>query len=612
MEDVVSRPRLATLEACAGVGMLSEGIHAACEHLGIAYQCVGYIERDGYAASALVARMADASLAPAPIWDDLATFDGEAWRGKVDCIAAGFPCQPWSTAGKRAGTDDARWLWPILARLIEDVRPSIVFLENVPGLCSGGIPGWSDRWGGFHSVTENGGRELCQGVNQDGGKGGPDFEGLALSLWRQLQERQGGNGENGSGIFLDGSRYNGNSSVNGLSTVPETQGRTGESGAGDGGNSTSGTKASGDSPYGRNKTITSREGECDKATECAWAYDSAFSAGMFGGVLSGAAIDAANESLWPGLSIVLRSLASLGFNAEWCHLSAKAVGASHKRERVFILANAAGTRGQFIGRSDGRTQGTGESQVRSGRVWRWLRSTVDEQSESCDSAMADAGRTGHQERRCERRNTEQEREAVERDCNVVADSNREGLRSSGIGCGESCDAEQCDETLADAASGRFGELRQPPGSDGQFDGSGIDVEHAESERCEVAGSSCEIQGHHAADALERGSIDVADTEYRTPRDLPAWREGLFAGPADGGHQLFAPGPGDISAWSRAIADSPQCAPAVEPSLCVLADGLALVVDEGRADQLRCAGNGVVALQAGVAFVELGRRAGLWW
>lgn len=131
------RTRITYLEACAGVGMLGEGIRAALDWLGERARCVGYIERDSYAAATLVARMEDKALDRAPVWDDLTTFDGRAYRGKVDCFVAGFPCQPWSNAGKQLGTDDERWLWPDLFRIIVDVEPGIVFLENVPGLLSG-------------------------------------------------------------------------------------------------------------------------------------------------------------------------------------------------------------------------------------------------------------------------------------------------------------------------------------------------------------------------------------------------------------------------------------------------------------------------------------------
>jgi DNA (cytosine-5)-methyltransferase 1 len=77
-------------------------------------------------------------MAPAPIWSDLSTFDGRPWCGVVDCLTAGFPCQPWSVAGQQRGTEDERWLWPDIARVLREVRPPLVFLENVPALASGG------------------------------------------------------------------------------------------------------------------------------------------------------------------------------------------------------------------------------------------------------------------------------------------------------------------------------------------------------------------------------------------------------------------------------------------------------------------------------------------
>jgi len=118
--------------------MLDEGLRAGLSFCGIDYHTVCYVEREAYAASVLVARMEDGLLDKAPIWDDLLTFDGQPWRGVVDCITAGFPCQPHSIAGKRQGLADERWIWPDIARTIREVGPKIVWLENVPGLASTG------------------------------------------------------------------------------------------------------------------------------------------------------------------------------------------------------------------------------------------------------------------------------------------------------------------------------------------------------------------------------------------------------------------------------------------------------------------------------------------
>jgi len=95
---------------------------------------VAHVERDPFAAAVLVARMADQALDQAPVWDDLRSFDGRPWRGRVDLVTAGFPCQPWSAAGRRQGIEDDRWLWPDVARIVAEVGPRLVLLENVPVL----------------------------------------------------------------------------------------------------------------------------------------------------------------------------------------------------------------------------------------------------------------------------------------------------------------------------------------------------------------------------------------------------------------------------------------------------------------------------------------------
>ncbi|WP_092892765.1 DNA cytosine methyltransferase [Roseicitreum antarcticum] len=81
----------------------------------------------------LIAAQRAGYFAPAPIWDDLRTFDARFFRGAFDIVLAGYPCQPFSAAGKRGGADDPRHLWPEVARVIEECRPEWVLLENVAG-----------------------------------------------------------------------------------------------------------------------------------------------------------------------------------------------------------------------------------------------------------------------------------------------------------------------------------------------------------------------------------------------------------------------------------------------------------------------------------------------
>lgn len=104
----------------------------------LGWKCVCAVEIEPYCQEVLVRRQADGWLDPFPIWPDVRTFDGAAWRGRVDVVTAGFPCQPFSSSGKRKGADDLRNGWPHTARILGEVRPSHVLLENVAGLVSTG------------------------------------------------------------------------------------------------------------------------------------------------------------------------------------------------------------------------------------------------------------------------------------------------------------------------------------------------------------------------------------------------------------------------------------------------------------------------------------------
>lgn len=342
----VDYPSATLLSLCSGVGMLDLGVEIALEHLGARPRVVGFVERDSFAAAVLLARMADQSLEPAPIWcGNLERFDWAAYSGLVDVLTAGFPCQPHSIAGKRAGTDDERWIWPAILDGIRLVRPRLVFLENVSGLRSSG-----------------------------------------------------------------------------------------------------------------------------------------------------------------GMDDVLRGLAESGFAIEWDSVRAGDVGASHQRERVFLLAYRPGER--------------------------------------CREAWRDRGR-------------------------------------SEIGAGGG-------GAVANASGARL-------------------------PRCELSG-----EPSPAARQLERQRR--AATELRCPslanadciKRQPGWTSPATERPDAGADRqlpLFAPGPDDHQ-WRDIIVHYPHLAPATEPAVHGLADGLAGMVDQSRSDRIRCAGNGVVPLQAAVAFVVLARRAGV--
>ena len=106
----------------------------------LGWRTVCAVEWESYPASVLLARQNDGILPPFPIWDDIQTFDGNSWRGIVDVVSGGFPCQDISAAGKGAGIDGERsGMWKEMARVICEVRPKFVFVENSPMLTHRGI-----------------------------------------------------------------------------------------------------------------------------------------------------------------------------------------------------------------------------------------------------------------------------------------------------------------------------------------------------------------------------------------------------------------------------------------------------------------------------------------
>lgn len=127
-------PALRVLSLCAGYGGLELGVHRAS---GGNTRVVCYVEREASAASVLVKHMEAGRLDPAPIWSDLRSFDAQRWRGAVDIVTAGYPCQPESVAGLQRGADDERWIWPDIARGIRGCEPSIIFAENVAAHVTG-------------------------------------------------------------------------------------------------------------------------------------------------------------------------------------------------------------------------------------------------------------------------------------------------------------------------------------------------------------------------------------------------------------------------------------------------------------------------------------------
>ena len=151
MNVMVDQQSLNELALFAGAGGGILGGHL------LGWKTVCAVEWEQYPASVLCARQNDGLLPPFPIWDDVCSFDGKPWRGIVDVVSGGFPCQDISAAGKGAGIDGERsGMWGQMARIIHEVQPRFVFVENSPMLTSRGLGrvlgdlasmGFNAKWG---------------------------------------------------------------------------------------------------------------------------------------------------------------------------------------------------------------------------------------------------------------------------------------------------------------------------------------------------------------------------------------------------------------------------------------------------------------------------------
>ena len=123
------------LFAGIGGGILGGIIHG--------WRTVCAVEVERYARDVLLARQNDRMLEPFPVWDDVRSFDGKPWRGLVQVVSGGFPCQDISTARAmwgREGLDGERsGLWREMLRIITEVEPAYVFGENSPALRTNGL-----------------------------------------------------------------------------------------------------------------------------------------------------------------------------------------------------------------------------------------------------------------------------------------------------------------------------------------------------------------------------------------------------------------------------------------------------------------------------------------
>ena len=142
------------LSFCTGYGGLDQGIDAVIGPV----RNLAYVEIEAYAIANLVNKMEAGCMVPAPVWTNVKTFPSHLFRNCIDILSAGYPCQPFSAAGKRGGENDPRHLWPHIGRAIAIIQPSVVFFENVEGHITLGLRTvLADLFGlGYRVVTERG------------------------------------------------------------------------------------------------------------------------------------------------------------------------------------------------------------------------------------------------------------------------------------------------------------------------------------------------------------------------------------------------------------------------------------------------------------------------
>jgi DNA (cytosine-5)-methyltransferase 1 len=121
---------------CSGYGGIDLGLKRA---IGRSLRTVAFVEIEAFAAANLAAKAEAGLLDNAPIWSDLKRFPWGKFHGLVDILSGGYPCQPFSAAGKRLGAEDPRHLWPFISAGIALMRPAVCFFENVEGHISLGL-----------------------------------------------------------------------------------------------------------------------------------------------------------------------------------------------------------------------------------------------------------------------------------------------------------------------------------------------------------------------------------------------------------------------------------------------------------------------------------------
>jgi DNA (cytosine-5)-methyltransferase 1 len=193
----------------------------------IGWRTVCAVELDAYAAAVLAQRQNDGCLEPFPIWSDITTFDGRPWRGIVDVVSGGFPCQDISCAGRGEGiTGERSGLWSEMYRVVCEVGPRFVLVENSPMLTSRGLGvvlgnlaemGFNAEWGMLGAVDAGAPhkRERIWIMAYSIGAGLEGYTGDGAGGFRQVGEVQEPDRPACASRLRSGERHVSNAKING-------------------------------------------------------------------------------------------------------------------------------------------------------------------------------------------------------------------------------------------------------------------------------------------------------------------------------------------------------------------------------------------------------------
>tara|TARA_R100001015_G_C4584490_1_gene140569 strand:- start:204 stop:1019 length:816 start_codon:yes stop_codon:yes gene_type:complete len=210
---------------------------------GVDIRTICYCERESYVQAVLVKAIEEGRMDNAPIWSDVATFPASIFRGKVRGLTCGYPCQPFSSAGKRKGEEDPRHLWPKIREHARAIGVQWIFAENVEGHVSLGLST-------VISDLEEDGYEVAAGIFSAEEVGAPHRRKRIFILGNSASERPRGGSEDVNNVQSEMLGEGSQDVAKSASGQPgESQTRNGRKGIGGGSEETRWPARPGDEQY---------------------------------------------------------------------------------------------------------------------------------------------------------------------------------------------------------------------------------------------------------------------------------------------------------------------------------------------------------------------------